>query len=78
MKKSTIPSFLLIGLTVLSLFCYVYLHKVAFTTTGHCPSSTLALDVEQSATEKSNILLPDIALVKHFLNVSKVVLTKAE
>ena len=78
MKKSTIPSFVLLGLTLLSLFCYVYLHKVAFVTTGRCPSSTLAMEAERSATEKSQTLLPDIALVKQLLNVSKMVLTKGE
>ncbi len=77
MKNNTsFTSFLLPGLAALSLFCYIHLHYVAYQTTGHCPSSlaveTLSAEEEQSP----DILLPDIALVKRIVNITKIVLPK--
>lgn len=76
MKKSTISSYLLLGMTSLSLFCYVYLHKIAFETTGHCPSANMAWANEENDTGTSKLLLPEISLVKHILLVTKSILTK--
>jgi hypothetical protein len=76
MKKSSISSNFLLGLTALSLFCYVSLHQVAYETTGHCPSSTRASASEELDGRTSRVLLPDIALVKRILNISKMLLPK--
>ena len=76
MKKSSFSSYFLLGLTALSLFCYVFLHKVAYATTGHCPSSTTASVSDKLDDESSQILLPDVALVKRFITITKMVLTK--
>jgi hypothetical protein len=76
MKKSTISSYLLLGMTALSLLCYVYLHKIAFETTGHCPSAKMSLASEENDNKTSKLLLPEISLVKHILFVTKTILTK--
>ena len=73
MKK---PSYFLLGLAALSLFCYVYLHKVAYNVTGHCPSSNALVISDEQDPETSQILLPDVALMKRFLNITKIILTK--
>lgn len=77
MKKSSIPSILVSTLTVLSFGCYVYLHQVAFDVTGHCPSSSHAVVSEDSEANSSKLLLPDIALVKGVLSLSKLILNEA-
>lgn len=76
MKKSTFHSYLLPSITMLSILCYVYLHKVAFDTTGHCPSSKIAWVAEEEDNQTNTLLLPEITLVKHFLIVAKAILTK--
>ncbi|MBK9017513.1 MAG: hypothetical protein IPM82_27630 [Saprospiraceae bacterium] len=76
MKKSAFSSYFLLGLTALSLCCYIYLHKVAFTTTGHCPSSLASTVTDGQDAETAQVLLPDVALVKRFLNITKIVLVK--
>ncbi|MBI1227620.1 MAG: hypothetical protein GC192_20470 [Bacteroidetes bacterium] len=77
MKKSSLSSHFLLGMATLSFCCYIYLHKVAFKVTGHCPSSsTLTISEEQETAETSRILLPDVALIKHFLTFGKMVLPK--
>lgn len=76
MKKPTFSSYFLLSLAALSLFCYVYLHKVAYNVTGHCPSSNALMISEEQDAESSQILLPDVALMKRFLNITKIILVK--
>ncbi|MCF8244845.1 MAG: hypothetical protein K9J37_10810 [Saprospiraceae bacterium] len=76
MKNPSFSSYSLLGLAALSLFCYVYLHKVAYNVTGHCPSSNTVVISDAQDPETSKILLPDVALMKRFLNITKIILTK--
>lgn len=75
MKKSTtVASPLLVGLTLLSIFCYFYLHKVAADTTGHCPSAYHERMIEEEVnTNGSRIATPAVFIVKRIFSLSNLV-----
>ncbi|GEM_PF-2672002 len=74
--KKTLSSYFLLGLTVLSLCCYAYLHKVPFTTTGQTPSSYVSTLSDEKEVGTTKLIVPTINMVKRFLNVTKIVLGK--
>ena len=64
-------------MTSLSIFCYVYLHSAAVEEYGSCPSSFSVVDQQmqdEEAQRESKVILPDIALVKKILNITKIVM----
>jgi hypothetical protein len=77
MKKSKITPVVWILLTTVSIFCYTYLHSAAVDEFGTCPSSFSVIDKTESedvTKRESSVILPDIALAKKILNITKIVL----
>ncbi|MBI5917596.1 MAG: hypothetical protein HY842_19680 [Bacteroidetes bacterium] len=75
MKNKPSHSFILTSLAALSLVCYLYLHSVAVKETGLCPSSFAKVErVEETPAENPKVILPDVALVKKILNITKIVM----
>jgi hypothetical protein len=75
MKKERTSFLAWPALFVLSLFCYLYLSYAASASTGFSESSfAVTQEVENgSKEEQPGIVLPDIALLKKVLNLSKIV-----
>ncbi|MEO1260076.1 MAG: hypothetical protein AAFZ15_14880 [Bacteroidota bacterium] len=75
MKKSNLRSFIWSLLVIFSLASYIYLKNLP--AEAH---EVVALDekvkFEQTNTEESKLLLPDIALVKKVIDFSKVIFQK--
>lgn len=74
MKKKKISSLIWASLTALSIFCYTYLHVASVEKYGTCPSSVTSVEQEDEALRKSTIVLPDVALIKKILNITKIVM----
>lgn len=72
MKKSTLRSLIWTALAIISFACYGYL--------GHCTpeakmTAQMQVELQENLNEKeSNIYLPDIALVKKLINITKIVI----
>ncbi|MCU0349155.1 MAG: hypothetical protein MUC59_19610 [Saprospiraceae bacterium] len=73
MKKMSIPTSFLLGMVVLSLSCYIYLHQAA--TSIEAPIAN-AKTIEIEEEKESLIMLFDLAFVKQVLNITKIILPK--
>jgi hypothetical protein len=79
MKSLNVRSLVLGVLVAGSLAAYTYLHREAVHEFGTCPSAFGDESTELQDTEKEKgdqITLPDVALVKRFINVTKAVMPK--
>jgi hypothetical protein len=76
MEKSRIRPLIWVLFTALSLACYVYLRSVSVEETGVTPDAFSIIQQEQKEAndEESRILLPDVALVKKIINITKIVI----
>ena len=75
MKKSPIRPSAWIFLSGLSLACYIYLHVASLEKFGVCPSSlstTGTIEELQQEGERA-IVLPDVAIIKRAINITKIV-----
>lgn len=74
MKKSHLRSTIWIALTVFSLACYGYLNH--FTPEAELVYSDGDQIEEINEEQEPSVFLPDIALVKKLINITKIVIPK--
>ncbi|MCB0520841.1 MAG: hypothetical protein H6577_21335 [Lewinellaceae bacterium] len=77
MKKNNLRSITWAFLIAASLSSYIYLHVESVKNYGTCPSAIHLEDENFDGSQQdSKVFLPDIALVKKILNITKIVLPK--
>ncbi len=76
MKKYNFRSLIWAFLITASLGSYLYLHSVAVKEYGTCPSAIHLNEDGFEGKKESRVFLPDIALVKKLVNITKIVIPK--
>ena len=76
MKKIDFRTLVWAALFTASLSSYIYLHSASVKEYGTCPSAINQHEEGFEGKQESKIFLPDIALVKKLLNITKIVMPK--